>query len=125
MSTIVRHYDKKTGKTHVYESTPHYAPVTKQSGPKRKYLRTLDPETGELIPSSGRRGRAASLKNVTTIEECSESIRITELQKIISDKEKEINSLYFEIKALKVTIRSYEDVCLSISHTLAGDSCDL
>ena len=50
MPTIVQHYDKKTGKTRVYESTPHYDPVTKQSRPKRKYLGTLDTETGELIP---------------------------------------------------------------------------
>ncbi len=28
MSTIVQHYDKKTGKIRVYESTPHYDPVT-------------------------------------------------------------------------------------------------
>ena len=69
MPTIVKHFDKKSGKTRVYESTPHYDPVTKQSRPKRKYLGTLDPETEELIPSSGRRGRTASSKNVTTTEE--------------------------------------------------------
>ena len=45
MPTIVKHFDKKSGKTRVYESTPHYDPVTKQSRPKRKYLGTLDPET--------------------------------------------------------------------------------
>ena len=33
MPTIVQHYDKKTGKTRVYESTPHYDPVTPQSRP--------------------------------------------------------------------------------------------
>ena len=51
MPTIVKHVDKKSGTTRVYESTSHYDPVTKQSRPKRKYLGTLDPETGELIPS--------------------------------------------------------------------------
>ena len=45
MPTIVKHFDKKSGKTRGYESTPHYDPVTKQSRPKRKYLGTLDPET--------------------------------------------------------------------------------
>lgn len=81
MPTIVQHYDKKTGKTRVYESTPHYDPVTKQSRPKRKYLGTLDPETGELIPSSGRRGRTSSSKNVTATEEGTTSAKITNLQK--------------------------------------------
>ena len=48
MPTIVKHVDKKTGKTRVFESTPHYDHVTKQSRPIRRYLGTLDPETGEL-----------------------------------------------------------------------------
>ena len=125
MPTIVKHYDKKTGKTRVYESTPHYDPITKQSRPKRKYLGTLDPETGELIPSSGRRGRTASAKNVTTTEDSSASARLTELQKTISDKEKEIAFLNSEIKTLKATIRSYEKICASISNTLAKAPCDI
>ena len=125
MSTIVKHYDKKTGKTRVYESTPHYDPVSKQSRPKRKYLGTLDPETGELIPSSGRRGRKASSKNATTSENCFESTEITYLKKNISDKEKEIDSLNSEIKALKATIRLYEKMCISISNTLAKAPYDL
>ena len=119
MSTIVHHYDKKSGKTRVYESTPHYDPVSKQSRPKRKYLGTLDPETGELIPSSGRRGRRPSSKNTTTNEESYESTKIQDLQRIISKKEKKIDSLNSEIKVLKATIRSYEKVCISISNSLA------
>lgn len=125
MPTIVQHFDKKTGKTRVYESTPHYDPVTKQSRPKRKYLGTLDPETGELIPSSGRRGRTASSKNVTTTEEDTASARITKLQKTISEKETEIASLQSEVKTLKATIRAYEKVCTSISNTLGKAPCDL
>lgn len=55
--TIVRYTNKKTGVVSLYESTSHYDPETKQSRPKRKYLGTEDPVTGELIPSSGKRGR--------------------------------------------------------------------
>ncbi len=55
--SLVRYVNKKTGTVAVYESTSHYDPETKQSRPKRKYLGTEDPETGELIPSSGKRGR--------------------------------------------------------------------
>ena len=61
--TIVKYVDKKTGRVSVYESTPHYDPVSKQSRPRRKYLGTLDPETGELVPSSGRPGRRPGSKN--------------------------------------------------------------
>lgn len=125
MSTIVHHYDKKSGKTRVYESTPHYDPVSKQSRPKRKYLGTLDTETGELIPSSGRRGRRPSSEFSTTNKELSESTKIQDLQRIISEKEKTIDSLNSEIKVLKATIRSYEQVCISISNSLAKAPCDL
>ncbi len=118
MPTIVKHFDKKSGKTRVYESTPHYDPVTKQSRPKRKYLGTLDPETEELIPSSGRRGRTASSKNVTTTEEDTASARNRDFQKIISEKETQIASLQSEVKTLKATVRAYEKVCTSISNTL-------
>ena len=59
--SIVKHYDKKSGTTRVYESTPHYDPISKQSRPKRKYLGILDDETGEIIPSSGRKGRRSSM----------------------------------------------------------------
>ena len=123
MSTIVQHYDKKTGKTRVYESTPHYDPVTKQSRPKRKYLGTLDTETGELIPSSGRRGRTSSSKNVTTTEEGTTSAKITDLQNTISEKEAEIASLQSEVKALKATIRCCLLVSSGIRATFTKSIC--
>lgn len=53
----VRYTNKKTGVVTVYESTSHYDPITKQSRPIRKYLGIEDPETGEIIPTSGKRGR--------------------------------------------------------------------
>lgn len=56
MSTIVR-YRKANGTIALYESTSRYDPVSKQSRPIRKYLGIEDPETGELIPSTGKPGR--------------------------------------------------------------------
>lgn len=119
MPTIVQHYDKKTGKTRVYESTPHYDPVTKQSRPKRKYLGTLDTETGELIPSSGRRGRTSSSKNKPAITTNGMSEKISNLEKIISNKDSEIDALKSEISSLKMTIKSYSKMYDSISSILA------
>ncbi len=119
MPTIVKHYDKKTGKTRVYESTPHYDPITKQSRPKRKYLGTLNPETGELILSSGRRGRTPSVKNNTTINTSKPSAKVIDLERIISDKDAEIAALTSEVKSLKNTIKSYSKICDSISNALA------
>ena len=126
MPTIVHHYDKKTGKTRVYESTPHYDPVTKQSRPKRKYLGTLDDETGELIPSSGRRGRRKSpINEPTNTGTDSTSAKIDALLQSISDKDDEIASLKSEIKELQSTVRSYQKTCASISNILRKAPCDL
>ena len=126
MPTIVHHYDKKTGKTRVYESTPHYDPVTKQSRPKRKYLGTLDDETGELIPSSGRRGRRKSpINEPTNTGADSASAKIDALLQSISYKDDEIASLKSEIKELQSTVRSYQKTCASISNILRKAPCDL
>ena len=50
-------YKNQSGITYAYEATSQYDPVTKQSRPKRKYLGRVDPETGEIIPTAGKRGR--------------------------------------------------------------------
>ena len=63
--SIVRYTNKKTGRVALYESTSHYDPVTKSSRPVRKYLGTEDPVTGELIPSSGQRGRKKGAEELT------------------------------------------------------------
>ena len=119
MPTIVKHVDKKSGTTRVYESTSHYDSVTKQSRPKRKYLGTLDPETGELIPSSGRKGRTPSRKNVPTSDEASELAKqVEKLQKAGARKDEEILSLKNEVCRLKSVIKVYRKVCEAISADL-------
>lgn len=54
--TIVK-YKNQSGITYAYESVPKWDPVKKQSRPKRKYLGRVDPETGEIIATKGKRGR--------------------------------------------------------------------
>ena len=115
MPTIVKHVDKKTGKTRVFESTPHYDPVTKQSRPIRRYLGTLDPETGELIPTSGRKGRTKVRKDLPTDEQNAEVAR---LQETISKKDGEIIALKSEVARLKQVIRAFGKVCDTIRHDL-------
>jgi len=122
MATIVKHIDKKTGKIRVYESTPHYDPVTKQSRPKRKYLGTIDPETGELIPSSGRRGRTASITDNTADNPGEMSEEIAKLRNAISEKDSQIADLKSEVKSLQRALKSCSELFDSISKTLAKAS---
>lgn len=119
MSAIVQHYGKKTGKIWVYESAPHYDPITKQSRPKRKYLGTFEPETEMPIPFFGRQGRTSSSKNDATTEDNPASAKITDLQRTIFDKDKEIDFLKSEVRNLKAAVKSYPQICASISDALA------
>ena len=63
--SLVRYTNKKTGVVTVYESTSHYDPETKQSRPIRKYLGVEDPQTGKIIPSSGKPGRKKSAESTS------------------------------------------------------------
>ena len=50
-------YKNQSGITYAYESISEWDPVKKQSRPKRRYLGRVDEETGEIIPTAGKRGR--------------------------------------------------------------------
>ncbi len=62
VSSIVK-CTRKGGSVFAYESTAKWDPVAKQSRPVRRYLGRVDPVTGEVIPSSGKRGRPKGSKN--------------------------------------------------------------
>ena len=59
--TIVK-YKNQSGVTYAYEQTSVYDPEKKQSRPKRKYLGRVDPETGEIISTKGKKGRPLKAK---------------------------------------------------------------
>lgn len=50
-------YPNQSGIVYAYDSVSVWDPVKKQSRSVRKCLGRVDPETGEIIPSSGKRGR--------------------------------------------------------------------
>lgn len=75
----------------------------------------LDPETGELIPSCGRKGRTKSRKDLPTDEQSAEVAR---LQKAISKKDEEIIALKSEVTRLKQVIRAFGKVCDTIRYDL-------
>lgn len=108
--SIVRYVNKKTGVVALYESTSYYDPETKQSRPKRKYLGTEDPETGELIPSSGRRGRKKNTEGTTPSKRVSHEEKYKEkydkLLKESSDKDARIKQLEHENKKLRIFLQN-------------------
>ena len=72
-----------------------------------------------MIPSSGRKGRTPSRKNVPTSDEASELAKqVEKLQKAGARKDEEILSLKNEVCRLKSVIRAYGKVCEAISADL-------
>lgn len=61
--SVVRWRDKRSGRIVVYDSTTETDPETGKAVRRRRYLGTLDEETGELVPSLGRRGRRPGSRN--------------------------------------------------------------
>ena len=57
MSTIVKVRDKRTGITYAYSSVSYWDNDKKQGRSHRKLLGRVDETTGEIVPTSGRRGR--------------------------------------------------------------------
>ncbi len=106
--SIVRYTNKKTGQVALYESTSYYDPETKQSRPRRKYLGIEDPETGKLIPSSGKRGRKKAQEGNMPAKKISREdkykVKYEKLLKDFSEKEARIKQLEHENKKLKFSI---------------------
>lgn len=99
--SIVRYTNKKTGQVALYESTSHYDPKTKQSRPIRKYLGIEDPETGALIPSSGKRGRKSKSHNSDSKEPVLRNSE-TDFKQIIETLERQNSEKDHEIKRLSL-----------------------
>ena len=110
--SIVRYLNKKTGKVILYESTSHYDPVTKQSRPIRKYLGVEDPETGELIPSTGIPGRRPGPgKEKKKNDEESKIKLLTERYKVeIKEKDTRIKELERENTVLKANLERIREI---------------
>ena len=116
--SIVRYVNKKTGTVALYESTSYYDPKTKQSRPKRKYLGIEDPETGELIPSSGKRGRKKSTGEGTKTKHEKEDLRFKEkydhLLQECANKDAAIKQLEHENKKLRLCLQKLRDTASDV-----------
>ena len=77
-------YKNQSGVTYAYESTSQWDPVKKQSRPVRKYLGRVDPETGEIISTKGKRGRPK--KNPDQQTEAPENDDYAALYKRVSEE---------------------------------------
>jgi hypothetical protein len=88
-------------KTYAYEATSRYDPSTKSSRPVRKYLGRVDPETGDIIPTVGKRGRPRKNKDESKAADSKGAVDTnTEMALKLSAAEAEIERLKAENAAL-------------------------
>lgn len=125
--SIVRYTNKKTGVVTLYESTSHYDPETKQSRPIRKYLGIEDPETGKLIPSSGKRGRKKADNNNEKMSgrkkaaEQDYKLMYEKMKKEVAEKDERVRKLERECQMLRVSLTRIRDI---ISHVPQAGNAD-
>jgi hypothetical protein len=60
LSAIVKQYDKRIDVTYAYESTSYWDKEKKQSRSKRKLIGIIDPQTGEITPTTKKNGNPQS-----------------------------------------------------------------
>lgn len=100
---IVYQTDKRAGITYAYENKAYWDKEKKQSRSKRELIGRVDPDTGEIIPTEGRRK-----KGVIKKEEVSDpdyKMLYEKLQKKCMAIESLNNALQREIKELKRKLR--------------------
>ena len=103
---IIYQKNKASGKTYAFDSRSYWVPELQQPRSERKYLGVVDDATGEIIPSSGKRGR----KPGTSVKKKkSQESEPDQSAAIIAQKEQEIRELKAEVRRLQKYIQQISD----------------
>lgn len=112
---IIKHKDKRTGVTYVYESESYWDKEKKQPRSKRTLIGKLDDETGEII-QTGKSGRKKSDKQETVPSEVQP---ISTQVELIKKKDEIIKELKVENAALRKErdeiLKTLQTVCQKLS----------
>jgi hypothetical protein len=96
---IVYQTDKRAGITYAYENKAYWDKEKKQSRSKREMIGRVDPDTGEIIPTDGRRKKGAARTEEGGRPDY--KALYEKLQKKCMSQESLINALRKEINKLK------------------------
>lgn len=113
-------YKNQSGATYAYEQTSAYDPEKKQSRPVRKYLGRVDPETGEIISTKGKRGRPPK-KQAGTDTDTADRRDLYELKcRELEKTQEELYAATKEISVLKMQIEEYSKVLSLIQSQISA-----
>lgn len=97
---IIHQFDKRSGITYAYESIAQWDKEKKMSRAKRTLIGRVDPETGEIIPTDGRR-RKNKEKQAEQVQTVDYKGLYEKLQQKCTAQELLITALKNEIQKLK------------------------
>ena len=97
---IIHQFDKRSGITYAYESIAQWDKEKKMSRAKRTLIGRVDPQTGEIIPTDGRR-RKNKEKQVEQAQTVDYKDLYEKLQQKCTAQELLIAALKNEIQKLK------------------------
>ena len=108
MSTIVYQHDKRINVTYAYESVSYYDKDKKQSRAKRRLIGRV--ENGEIIPTSGKRGRPRSESSERIEIPASFEEKCKDLKQKLLEKDNQISSLQKQVSALEKENRQFRNL---------------
>lgn len=97
MVSVIKHKDKRTGITYVYESESYWDKEKQQPRSKRTLIGKIDDATGEIVPTDGRGKKRVEKKTAGK----DNTALCSELEQQLKEKDLIINQLTAENKALK------------------------
>ena len=96
--SLVKHTDKRSGITYVYESESYWDKEKKQPRSNRTLIGKIDEETGEIVPTGGR-GRKKAAPDKTSEQEKPQK-PVTDYVQQLAEKDEIIRSLKSENQRL-------------------------
>lgn len=116
--SIIKHKDKRTGVTYVYESESYWDKEKKQPRSKRTLIGKIDEETSEIIPTGKSGHKKADAKTPASDKEPMPPI--TDQVRLLSEKDKEIQLLKAENRVLlrenQEILKSLETLCQKLKN---------
>ena len=117
-------YKGKNNIYYAYESTAKWDPVHKQSRPVRKYLGRVDPDTGDIIETGGKRGRRSGSQNrerpvSSTVGLVASPDEIISLQDEVAKLKTEVADLKDELDRASKRNQILQNVVNNIEHQIS------
>lgn len=125
--SIVKYTNPKTGAVYAYELTRRWNPETQRNEPVRTHLGRVNPDTGEILPAGGKRGRKPR-KSTESGEKATPSPgqyenavqSLEQMQKMLNEQQMRISQFEKENAAMKAVLQSIADQIAQFgSHTTA------